>query len=182
MRASPPTHTTHAHHRYARILDVVSRYAIHNGGRGISFVCKKAGSGPPDLHTPASASSLDNIGTVFGAEVARELVPLAVEAAADAAAAGGLCAAVTGYVSKPTYAAKKGVLVLFINGRLVECGSLKRAVDAAYAPLLPKGAHAFAYMDIRMPSEHVDVNVHPTKREVRSPAAPAPPSVCAVAS
>ncbi|VDM33123.1 unnamed protein product [Hydatigera taeniaeformis] len=75
-------------------------------------------------------------------------------------------------------------LVLFINNRLVECASLRRAVEAAYAALLPHRAaqiyvsHAlpamatssaaslFAYLSLEMPTASLDVNVHPTKNQV----------------
>ncbi|CAM9388381.1 unnamed protein product, partial [Discosporangium mesarthrocarpum] len=62
--------------QYQRILDVMSRYAIHCGGSGVSFTCKKHGQPSPDLHTPARSSRQGNIRIVFGASVARELVEL----------------------------------------------------------------------------------------------------------
>lgn len=75
-------------------------------------------------------------------------------------------------------------LVLFINNRLVECASVKRAVEAAYAALLPhraaqlyvsqtrptvatsSAASLFAYLSLEMPTTSLDVNVHPTKAQV----------------
>lgn len=62
--------------------------------------------------------------------------------------------------------------ILFINNRLVESTSLRRSIEAVYADML--GRHQrnrttrppFIYLSIRVPGPHVDVNVHPTKREV----------------
>lgn len=50
--------------------------------------------------------------------------------------------------------------------RLVECGALRKAIELVYATILPKASKPFIYMSINLPPEHVDVNVHPTKREV----------------
>jgi DNA mismatch repair protein MLH1 len=56
--------------------------------------------------------------------------------------------------------------VFFSADRLVECGTLKKAIEVVYATILPKASKPFIYMSISLPPEHVDVNVHPTKREV----------------
>lgn len=53
-----------------------------------------------------------------------------------------------------------------ISDRLVECGALKRAIEIVYTATLPKASKPFIYMSIKLPTEHVDVNIHPTKREV----------------
>lgn len=49
---------------------------------------------------------------------------------------------------------------------MVECSALKRAIEIVYAATLPKASKPFIYMSIILPPEHVDVNVHPTKKEV----------------
>lgn len=55
---------------------------------------------------------------------------------------------------------------LLFSDRLVDCTALKRAIEIVYAATLPKASKPFIYMSIVLPPEHVDVNVHPTKREV----------------
>ncbi|KAL2893494.1 DNA mismatch repair protein MLH1 [Bienertia sinuspersici] len=71
-----------------------------------------------------------------------------------------------GFISNSNYVAKKITMVLFINDRLVECSALKRAIEIVYAATLPRAAKPFVYMSIALPPDHVDVNIHPTKREV----------------
>jgi len=48
----------------------------------------------------------------------------------------------------------------------VKCSSIKKALDSVYAAYLPKNSHYFAYLSLEMAPENVDVNVHPTKKEV----------------
>lgn len=73
-----------------------------------------------------------------------------------------------GILSKPTTVqAKKSYLLLFINNRLVESEKIKRSIDAAYQLYQPKGGYSyFVYMSINIPTEQIDVNVHPTKKNV----------------
>nr|XP_015649877.1 DNA mismatch repair protein MLH1 isoform X2 [Oryza sativa Japonica Group] len=52
------------------------------------------------------------------------------------------------------------------SSRLVDCTALKRAIEFVYSATLPQASKPFIYMSIHLPSEHVDVNIHPTKKEV----------------
>ena len=61
---------------------------------------------------------------------------------------------------------KKSIFILFINGRLVDNINLKRAIESIYSEYLPKHTGPFLYLSIDMPPQRIDVNVHPTKREV----------------
>ena len=57
-----------------------------------------------------------------------------------------LTARLQGWVSGADYAGRKTTLVLFINGRAVECNPLKRALEATYATILPKASKPFVYL------------------------------------
>jgi hypothetical protein len=74
-----------------------------------------------------------------------------------------------GFVSNANYNAKKPCLILFINDRLVESLAVRRTLESVYKDVLPNHTHPFIYLSITLPSRHVDVNVHPTKREVPAP-------------
>ncbi len=72
-----------------------------------------------------------------------------------------------GLISGANYVSgKKTVLVLFINGRAVDCPPLRRTLEGLYGSLLPKAARPWLFLDVRLPPRHVEVNMHPTKREV----------------
>lgn len=149
---------------YRACVEVVGRYALRYAG--VAFAVRKeeggggggGGGGVPDVRTVVGATLRDNVRAVFGAAVERELLPWSFRA-------GGVTG--DGLASNAGYRARKAVFITFINGRLVECGPLRRAVDAAYAGVLPTGARPWVYVSLTMPPEILDVNVHPTKKEVR---------------
>ncbi|KAI7838887.1 hypothetical protein COHA_007352 [Chlorella ohadii] len=151
---------------YNQILDVMARYAVYKAG--VSMTCKRQGEARSDLHTLPGASRLDNIRAVFGATISKNVVPfeLARGGGAAGSASDELHCEVEGYISTADYEGKKTQLVLFINGRSVECTPLKRALEASYAAVLPKACKPFLFLEVRLPGSHVDVNVHPTKKEV----------------
>uniref|UniRef100_A0A2K5CJJ4 DNA mismatch repair protein S5 domain-containing protein n=1 Tax=Aotus nancymaae TaxID=37293 RepID=A0A2K5CJJ4_AOTNA len=124
---------------YGKILEVVGRYSIHNSG--ISF------------STVANASTVDNIHSIFGNAVSRELIEIG-------------CEDMNGYISSANYLVKKCIFLLFTNQRLVESTSLRKAIQTVYAAYLPKHTHPFLYLSLEISPQNVDVNVHPTKHEV----------------
>ncbi|XP_056376356.1 DNA mismatch repair protein Mlh1 isoform X2 [Hyla sarda] len=142
---------------HARIVEVVSRYAIHNSG--ISFAVKKQGETMADVRTLSNATTVDNIRTVFGNAVSRELIEVGCEDTK-------LAFKMKGYVTNANYSMKKCIFLLFINARLVESAALKKAIEMVYAAYLPKNTHPFLYLSLEIAPQNVDVNVHPTKHEV----------------
>jgi len=57
--------------------------------------------------------------------------------------------------------------ILFINGRLVDCQPLKKSLQQMYAVLINKQYSPFIYLDLIMDPTTLDVNIHPSKNEVR---------------
>ncbi|MCB8976879.1 MAG: DNA mismatch repair endonuclease MutL [Ardenticatenaceae bacterium] len=75
---------------------------------------------------------------------------------------------VTGFVGPPgVHFANRGQITLFVNGRWVKDTQLTYAVIQAYHTLLPSGRYPLGLIFMQLPPEDVDVNVHPTKTEVR---------------
>lgn len=56
--------------------------------------------------------------------------------------------------------------MLFINGSLVDCSTLKRNIASAYALVLPKSSQPFSYVGSNILAKDIDVNVHPMEKEV----------------
>ncbi|KAJ5250523.1 hypothetical protein N7489_000933 [Penicillium chrysogenum] len=146
-----------ASEEYAKILDVVGRYAVHCSG--VAFSCRKHGDSGVSISTPVSANTIDRIRQIHGSAVANELVEFRTEDTKFGFRASGLA-------TNANYHVKKTVILLFINHRAVESTAVKRAVEQTYSAFLPKGGHPFVYLDLEIEPNRVDVNVHPTKREV----------------
>lgn len=74
----------------------------------------------------------------------------------------------TGFCSTPdfTRSTKKSIYV-FVNNRVVKCPVILKAIDTAYKNMLPNGKYPFVCINLQIPTNDVDVNVHPTKKEVR---------------
>ncbi|KJZ79847.1 hypothetical protein HIM_00561 [Hirsutella minnesotensis 3608] len=142
---------------FNKIVDMVGRYAIHCAGVG--FTCKKAGESSNSLSVQASASATDRIRQIYGGSIANELVDFTTQGDRYGFKAHGL-------VTNANYHIKKTTLLLFINHRSVESTNIKKAVEQVYVSFLPKGGHPFVYLSLEIDPARVDVNVHPTKREV----------------
>ncbi|XP_006635764.2 DNA mismatch repair protein Mlh1 isoform X1 [Lepisosteus oculatus] len=142
---------------YSKIVEVVSRYAIHNSGK--SFAVKKQGETVADVRTLPNASTVDNIRAVFGNAVSRELIEVGCDDQK-------LAYKLKGFISNANYSVKKCIFLLFINHRLVESSALKKAIETVYAAYLPKNTHPYLYLSLEIAPHNVDVNVHPTKHEV----------------
>jgi DNA mismatch repair protein MLH1 len=143
---------------YAKILDVVGRYAVHCAG--VAFSCKKHGDSGVSISAAANSSTIDRIRQIHGSAVANELIEFGIE---DNKKWGFKA---SGYVTNANYHVKRTVILLFINHRSVESSALRKAIEQTYSSFLPKGGHPFAYVDLEIEPQRVDVNVHPTKREV----------------
>ncbi|CAH3116955.1 unnamed protein product [Porites lobata] len=142
---------------FAKIADVVSKYAIHNSG--VAFTLKKQGENMADVRTTNGASILDNIRTIYGASVARELLEVSCDNQKYAFK-------MHGYISNANYSVKKLQFLLFINHRLVDSSALRKAIETLYEAYIPKNSHPFVYISLEIAPRNVDVNVHPTKHEV----------------
>lgn len=142
---------------YQRVLDVVSKYSIHNANVG--FLLNKQGENAVALRTPLKSTKIANIRSIYGADIASKLIEIDCDDVR-------MQFQMQSLVTNVKYSSKKFALLLFINHRLVECSSLKNAIDQVYGTFLPKGSHPFVYINLQIESNNVDVNVHPTKHEV----------------
>lgn len=75
---------------------------------------------------------------------------------------------ISGYVSTPDYTrSSKKSYHIYINSRTVKCPVFQKAIDMAYKSLIASGKYPFIVLNLEIPPSDVDVNVHPTKKEVR---------------
>ena len=75
---------------------------------------------------------------------------------------------ISGYVSTPDFTrSSKKDFHIYINSRTVKCPIFMKAIDMAYKNLIASGKYPFVVLNLEMPPADVDVNVHPTKKEVR---------------
>jgi DNA mismatch repair protein MutL len=108
---------------------------------------------------PPSAGLRDRLGSFFGADVRDRLYPVQADQGP---------VRLTGFIADP--ACERGnakMQYLFVNGRCVRDRSLGHALQEAYRGLLMTGRYAVAVLFLELPPDQVDVNVHPTKAEVR---------------
>ncbi|MBX3415615.1 MAG: DNA mismatch repair endonuclease MutL [Pirellulales bacterium] len=108
---------------------------------------------------PPSPDWRERIATLFGEDLAAALV--AVESHDEDIH-------LSGYVAHPSQnRANQKMQYLLLNGRAIRDRALHHALGEAYRGLLLSGRHPIAFLALDMPAEMVDVNVHPTKLEVR---------------
>lgn len=75
---------------------------------------------------------------------------------------------ISGFVSTPDYTrSSKKAYHIYINSRMVKCPVFQKSIDTAYKNLIGIGKYPFVVLNLELPPSEIDVNVHPTKKEVR---------------
>ena len=108
---------------------------------------------------PGTGSLQQRIADIFGRELAESLIW--VESRSGDVS-------ISGYVAHPSQTRSNNkTQYLFLNGRFIRDKSLQHALQEAFRGLITVGRYPIAFLSLQMPFDSVDVNVHPTKLEVR---------------
>lgn len=125
----------------------------------ISFELKF--NGKNTLKTTAQNEQIETIKELFSNEVTSNLKPVLKTDKLS-----GL--KISGFVSTPDYTrSSKKDYYMYVNSRYVKCPVFQKAIDTVYKNLTGTARYPFIVLDLELPTSDVDVNVHPTKKEVR---------------
>lgn len=138
-----------------KITDIVNRMAMGHPDIRISLVS----DGKTLLKTNGSGKTNEVMAEIYGMKVAKDLVHITGDTSDYH---------LEGYVARPEHSrSNKHYISIFINGRYIKNFVLNKAIVEGYHTLLTIGRYPICYINIQMDPILVDVNVHPTKLEVR---------------
>jgi len=139
---------------YRHIIDEFQRVALAHPTIYFTFFH----NGSEMFNLPPS-SLRQRIVSVFSGKTNEKLVPVSEETE---------IVNVQGFVGKPEYAKKsRGEQFFFVNDRYIKSGYLHHAVMAAYDGLLKDGAQPTYFIYLQVPANTIDINIHPTKTEIK---------------
>jgi len=111
------------------------------------------------LQTSGRGDLRETIGAIFGHAIARQLMPIKAQLGEWQ---------LEGFISPPDLVrSSKQTQTFMINGRIVRSSFLSRALEEGYHTLIPNKLHPVVVLHLHVPPSEYDVNVHPTKMEVR---------------
>lgn len=138
-----------------KITDIVNRMAMSHPDIRISLIS----DGKTIIKTNGSGRTNEVMAEIYGMKVAKDLVHITGDTSDYH---------LEGYVAKPEHSrSNKHYISIFINGRYIKNFLLNKAIQEGYHTLLMIGRFPICYINIEMDPILVDVNVHPTKLEVR---------------
>ena len=137
------------------VSDIISRIAL--GHPHISF--KLTANGAVVLHTPGNSDQLSAIFSIYGREVSKAVNTVDYDDGRFR---------ITGFAGRPEIArSSRTSQSVYINRRFIKSKTVSSAIDEAYNTFLMKNKHAFVVLNIALNPVLVDVNVHPSKMEVK---------------
>ncbi|MCY8024787.1 DNA mismatch repair endonuclease MutL [Bacillus sonorensis] len=143
------------HTELGNITDVVNRIALAHPEVSIRL----RHQGKTLLQTNGNGDVRHVLAAIYGTAVARKMIPLQ---------ASSLDFEVKGYIALPEITrASRNYMSSVVNGRYIKNFPLVKAIHEGYHTLLPIGRHPITFIEINMDPLLVDVNVHPSKLEVR---------------
>lgn len=139
----------------SHISDLITRLALSHPEISFQFI----NNHQPKLHTSGNGNLKDVIYHIYGREVASHLLPLEFEK-------NGV--KLSGFLGEPTISrGNRNFENYFVNGRYVKSNILSKAIEDAYRDFTMQHKYPFVTFKIELDQEQIDVNVHPTKMELR---------------
>ncbi len=137
------------------IADMVEKLALSHPEVSFKFIQNNQ----TKLHTSGNGNVKDLIYHVFGRDISAALLPVTLE---------NEYFKVHGFIGKPSITrGNRNYEIYFINGRFVKSNLLAKAIEEAYKPYVMQHQYPFCVLYFEFAGEGLDVNVHPTKMELR---------------
>jgi DNA mismatch repair protein MutL len=139
----------------SHIAHLVSQYALAFPEVKFSLVLDKRRG----LHTTGNGDLHEVVNEIYGEEIAKRMLKMEQKDS---------LAKVSGLISPPSLArSNRNYLSFFVNRRWVHSPLLTRATEEAYRGLLMDGQHPIAVINISLPAQELDVNIHPAKAQIK---------------
>lgn len=139
----------------SKIQDIIGKLALSHTHIAFKLIVDDRVA----MVTPGNGSLMDAIAALYGYKVTEDVFAVAYEAE-------GIV--IEGAVSKPTLLkSSRTWQTVIVNDRVISDRTISKAIDNAYHALLPKGGYPLIFLSIVVPSDSVDINVHPRKSEVK---------------
>lgn len=139
----------------SHVGELVTRLALSHPEISFQFI----NNGQSKIHTSGNGNLKDVIYHVYGREIAANLLAVDYERTGMK---------ITGYLGKPLISrGNRNFENYFINGRYVKSNMIAKAIEDAYKDFTMQHKYPFVVLQMEIDGEHIDVNVHPTKMELR---------------
>lgn len=139
----------------AHVADLVEKIALSHPEVSVRLIV----NGQNRLHTSGNHNLKDMIYTVYGREIAAQLIAVNVETE---------MVKITGFIGKPVIArGNRNFENYFINGRYIKSSLISKAIEDGYKSYMMQHKYPFTMLHFRIEPEFIDVNVHPSKMELR---------------
>lgn len=137
------------------ITDIIEKIALCNVDISFKYIANEK----IVFHTPGNGDLLSVIQCIYGIKAAKMMIPVKYS---------NELLSIEGYIAKPEFSKGNSTYIIFsVNNRIVKNIMLKEAIRTAYKSLLMNKRYPFTILNINISPEKIDVNVHPTKAEVK---------------
>ena len=139
----------------SKIQDIVGKLALSNPHISFKLIVDDRVA----IITPGNGNIGDTVAALYGYKTKGDIFTVAYESDSIY---------IDGVVSKPTLLKSTRIWqTIIVNNRVISDKTIMKAIDNAYHALLPKNGHPLVVLNITVPAEMVDINVHPRKSEVK---------------
>lgn len=139
----------------SKIQDIVGKLALSNPHISFKLIVDDRVA----IITPGNGNIGDTVAALYGYKTKDDIFSVAYESDSIY---------IDGVVSKPTLLKSTRIWqTIIVNNRVISDKTIMKAIDNAYHALLPKNGHPLVVLNITVPAEMVDINVHPRKSEVK---------------